>query len=83
MVINEFNVAPVDFFGFVFLLFHLENMLGRERKLINCVPERERERERPKVRRTYLVKMLLKLFIGEIDAQLLKAEGRSSEIPQT
>ena len=78
LVINKFNVAPIDFFCFIFLLLHLENMLDQEIKekrnqIFMCLKGRMRGGAIK-----YLIKMLLELFISKIDAQLLKASTRKS-----
>ena len=76
LVINKFNVAPINFFCFIFLLLHLENMLDQE--IQNTKESNMFVIMRKDIGRVikYLIKMLLKLFISKIDAQLLKASRR-------
>jgi len=76
LVINKFNVAPINFFCFIFLLLHLENMLDQE--IQNTNESNMFVILRKDIGRVikYLIKMLLKLFISKIDAQLLKASRR-------
>jgi hypothetical protein len=78
LVINKVDVAPINFFCFIFLLLHLENMLDQE--IQNKKESNMFVITRKDIGRVikYLIKMLLKLFISKIDAQLLKASRRRS-----
>lgn len=74
LVVIEVNQCPGDLFFHVFLLLQFENMLGgvtahndlhaRFYLKMNMLSV---------VKHTYLVELLLKLFVGIIDAKLLKA----------
>lgn len=73
LIINEFNVTPVNFLSCVFLLFHLEDVLvGRREKKKKCYILETQKRLLKDYYLSYLVKMLLELFICKIDTELLK-----------
>lgn len=78
LIIDELNIAPVDFFFGVFFLLHFKNMLLRGircqttelLKLLWCFSS---EKQYANAQDKYLIKMLLEFLICQIDAKLLKA----------
>lgn len=72
LVVNKFNVAPINLLFRVFFLFHFEDVL--EQSLNSLLSRKYDKLKLMKAERsqTYLIKMLLQLLICEINTELFK-----------
>lgn len=74
MIVDEFNVAPVDFLFRILLLLHFENMLSNKgigfTKLYHSEQVNLEINYKESVRN--LIKVLLKLLVCQIYAKLFK-----------